>query len=108
VLARFLQIRAVERAVHGNLPLVAAAEGADVAVYPRAETAGFSDPAYCASHSLSIEGELMDRINLFFKVEIEHDEDERIERLANEICRRLAKIYGVRSVEFTSFTRVEE
>jgi len=50
----------------------------------------------------------MDRINLFFKVEIEHDEDERIERLANEICRRLEKIYGVRSAEFTSFTRVEE
>src|SRR5579871_1328414 len=40
----------------------------------------------------------MNRTNLFFKVEIEHDEEERIERLANEICRRLAKVYGVRQV----------
>lgn len=50
----------------------------------------------------------MNRTNLFFKVEIEHDEEERPEKLGDEITRRLMKVYGVRSVELTSFTRVEE
>ena len=50
----------------------------------------------------------MKRTNLFFKVEVEHDEDERLERLADEICRRLAKVYGVRSAELMSSTRVDE
>ena len=50
----------------------------------------------------------MNRTNLFFKVEIEHDEEERIERLVNEICRRLSKVYGVRSVELTNCARMED
>jgi len=50
----------------------------------------------------------MHRTNLFFKVEIEHDEEEQPERLGNEICRQLLKVYGVRSAELASFTRVEE
>ena len=50
----------------------------------------------------------MKRTNLFFKVEIEHDQEERPERLGDEICRKLAKIYGVQSAELISFTRVEE
>jgi len=50
----------------------------------------------------------MNRITLFFKVEIEHDEEEHIERLANEISRRVAKVYGVRAVELASTTREEE
>jgi hypothetical protein len=50
----------------------------------------------------------MHRTNLFFKVEIEHDEEEPPEQRGNEICRQLLKIYGVRSAELASFTRVEE
>ncbi len=50
----------------------------------------------------------MSRTNLFFKVEIEHDPDERPERVGEEIRRRLAKIYGVRDAELTNFTTVEE
>lgn len=50
----------------------------------------------------------MKRTNLFFKVEIEHEEEERPERLGNEICRVLMKVYGVRSAELASFARVEE
>ena len=46
----------------------------------------------------------MRRTNLFFKVEIEHDSDERPERLAEEIRRQLSKFYGVREVEITSYT----
>ncbi|MFN7995583.1 MAG: hypothetical protein U0Q18_18380 [Bryobacteraceae bacterium] len=50
----------------------------------------------------------MNRTNLFFKVEIEHDKEEQPERLGNEICRQIMKIYGVRSAELSSFTRVED
>ncbi len=50
----------------------------------------------------------MNRTNLFFKVEIEHDEEDQPERLGREICRQLMKIYGVRAAELASFTRVED
>lgn len=50
----------------------------------------------------------MKRTNLFFKVEIEHDEEERPERLGNEICRVLMQVYGVRSAELASVAHVEE
>jgi hypothetical protein len=50
----------------------------------------------------------MARTNLFFKVVVEHDAEDQPERLGAEICRQLAKIYGVRLAELTSFTRAEE
>jgi hypothetical protein len=50
----------------------------------------------------------MKRTNLFFKVEIEHDESESPERLGEEISRTLLKIYGVRSAELSSYTKGDE
>ncbi len=50
----------------------------------------------------------MSRTNLFFKVEIEHDPEERPERVGEEIRRRLIKIYGVRDAELTNYTVVDE
>jgi hypothetical protein len=44
----------------------------------------------------------MPRTDLFIKVEIEHEESEPPERLAAEICRRILKVYGVRSAELSS------
>jgi hypothetical protein len=38
----------------------------------------------------------MHRTNLFFKVVIEHDDEDQPERLGREICRQLMKVYGVR------------
>ena len=46
----------------------------------------------------------MRRTNLFFKVEIEHQVDERPERIGEEIRRRLLKLYGVRYAELSNFT----
>ncbi len=45
----------------------------------------------------------MPRSDLFLKVEIDHDERERPERLGEEICRTIRKIYGVRSAELSSY-----
>ena len=50
----------------------------------------------------------MNRTNLFFKVVVEHDKEDQPERLGREICKQLMKVYGVRSAELASFTRVEE
>jgi hypothetical protein len=50
----------------------------------------------------------MHRTNLFFKVVVEHDDEDQPERLGREICRQLMKVYGVRTAELASFTRVEE
>lgn len=50
----------------------------------------------------------MSRTNLFLKVEIEYEPEEKPERIGDEICRRLLKLYGVRSAELASFTTLEE
>jgi hypothetical protein len=44
----------------------------------------------------------MQRVDLFIKVEVELDEDEKPERVAREICRQIEKIYVVRSAELSN------
>jgi hypothetical protein len=57
----------------------------------------------------SIEGGgVMSRTNLFFKVEIEHDPEEKPERIGDEICRKILKLYGVREAELSNYTTAEE
>ena len=41
-------------------------------------------------------------VDVFIKVEVELDEDEKPERVATEICRQVEKIYVVRRVELSS------
>jgi hypothetical protein len=50
----------------------------------------------------------MSLTNLFFKVELEHDPEEKPEKLGQEICRQLMKVYGVRIAELSSYTPIEE
>jgi hypothetical protein len=50
----------------------------------------------------------MSLTNFFFKVEVEHEGDDRPERLGEEIRRQLQKLYGVRSAELTNFTVMED
>ena len=50
----------------------------------------------------------MAQTNLFFKVEVEHDERDPPEKIGAEICRQILKVYGVRSAELSSFTKAEE
>jgi hypothetical protein len=51
---------------------------------------------------------IMRRTNLFLKVEIEHDEKDTPQKLGQELCRLLLRVYGVRSAELSSFTAAEE
>ena len=44
----------------------------------------------------------MQRVDLYIKVEVELDDDEKPERVANEICRQLQKLYTVRSAELSN------
>ena len=50
----------------------------------------------------------MAKSDLFFKIEIEHDDRDTPEKLADEICRQLLKFYGVRSAELSSFTTTDD
>ena len=50
----------------------------------------------------------MSRTYLFLKVEIDLEPDEQPQKVGDEICRRLLKFYGVRNVELSNFTRVDE
>jgi hypothetical protein len=111
VLARFLQIHTVERAIYRDFTLRAAADRADLAAHAGTGTARPPHFADGASHSPSIEveaGALTRRTLLFFKVDIEHDEEESPEKLGAEIRRALMKIYGVQEAELSSFTTVED
>ena len=49
-----------------------------------------------------VESDQMQRVDLYIKVEVELDEDEKPERVAAEICRQIEKIYAVRSAELSS------
>jgi len=44
----------------------------------------------------------MVRTHLFFKVEVEHDDEESPEKIGSEIGRQIGKLYVVRSVELCS------
>jgi len=50
----------------------------------------------------------MSRTHLFFKVELEHEPGEDPERLGEEICRRIERVYGVRFAELSSITKVDK
>jgi hypothetical protein len=43
----------------------------------------------------------MARTDLYFKVQLEHADEEPIERLVAEIERQIRKVHGVRGVEFS-------
>jgi hypothetical protein len=44
----------------------------------------------------------MQRVDLYIKVTVELDEEEKPERVAGEICRQIEKLYVVRSAELSS------
>jgi hypothetical protein len=46
--------------------------------------------------------EAMKRIDLYIKVEVELEDDEKPERVINEICRVVQKLYPVRKAELSS------
>ena len=50
----------------------------------------------------------MSRSNLFFKIEVRHDPEESLDKIAEEIRRHLRKIYIVTDAELSHITSVEE
>jgi hypothetical protein len=49
-----------------------------------------------------IESEPMQRVDLYIKVTVDLEDDEKPERAAGEICRQLEKLYVVRSAELSN------
>jgi hypothetical protein len=50
----------------------------------------------------------MSRTNLYLKIEVEHDPEETPQRIGEELCRQLMKLYGVRQAEVAGFSNMEE
>ncbi len=44
----------------------------------------------------------MQHVDLYIKVEIELNDDEKLDKVAREICRHLEKVYVVRKAELSS------
>ena len=49
----------------------------------------------------------MKRVDLYIKVTVEVQEEEKPERIAGEICRQMEKLYGVRSAELSNIVSRE-
>ena len=49
----------------------------------------------------------MPRTDLYVKVELDLDDKEKPDRIANDICRMIRKIYGVRAAEVSSIVDKE-
>ena len=45
----------------------------------------------------------MPRTDLYIKVVVDHDEEDRPDKLAAEVCRQIEKVYGVRKAELTNY-----
>lgn len=45
----------------------------------------------------------MPRTDLYFKVTVDHEPDESLERIGNEIVRQIERIYVVRCAELSNF-----
>lgn len=50
----------------------------------------------------------MPRSDLFLKVRLEHEDWERPEQLAEELCRHLRKLHGVEEAELSSYLTHDE
>ena len=46
--------------------------------------------------------------NLFIKVQVDHDDKEPPQKLAEQICRQIRKVYGVRSAELSNVSAADE
>jgi predicted PhzF superfamily epimerase YddE/YHI9 len=105
---RVLQIFALKRTRERDFPFRSAAQRTNVALDCRTGTARAAFLADLAknlnSHQLTViigSGE-MKRVDLYIKVELELDEDEKPEKVASEICRQLEKLYLVRRAEVSN------
>ena len=111
VLARIPQMGAIQGATDSHFAFRAAAKGADFTVHPGTETARAANLADGTNHSFSIKGgesRPMRHTHFFFKLEVEHNADEKPERLGEEIRHQLLKLYGVRAAELANYTVREE
>jgi hypothetical protein len=46
---------------------------------------------------------VMARSDLYIKVVVDHEPEDKPEKLASEICRQIEKVYGVRAAELTNY-----
>jgi len=109
VLASQAKVLAIERTIQSHFALLTTAQRAYLAVNSGARPLRSPDSTNLTSQfsSIRIIGYMV-RTHLFFKVEVEHDEEESPDKIAEAIGRQLRKIYAVREVELSSVVAAPE
>jgi len=99
----FSEISAIERTVDRILTLGTATNRANFSPYSGTIAAGCPHLANNTFHGgrrhLHRIIEVMARIDLYVKIDLDLPDSEQPEKLAAEICRQIRKVYGVRAAE---------
>jgi len=108
---RVAQKLAFQRTVDGLLALLTAALRANVAVQRRTSPPRrphFTQMAGDAIHRDYRTIQVMTAFDMYLKVEVDLDEGENPKKFAEELCRILSRVYGVRRTEITSLHDVSD
>ncbi len=109
-----LKIFALERTGEGDLAFRAAANCADIAVHGGTSsssaplTADFAQDGFEHRPTAIIGSAPMKRVDLYIKVTVDLEDEEKPERVAGEICRQVEKLYVVRAAELSSAVAKDE
>lgn len=111
MIAGVAQILAIKGAIEGLLALHATAGRADGLIHRRAEAArraGFAESAGGTFQTCYRTIRTVKSIDVYIKVEVDLNETEHPKKFAEELCRILKKVYGVRKAEINNIQDVNE
>ena len=105
------QVLAIEGAIDGLLTLRPAAGSANLLIQRRAEAAWRARFAKCTGGTFQTcyrTIRTVKSIDVYIKVEVDLNETEQPRTVAEELCRILKKVYGVRKAEINSIQDLSE
>ena len=111
MVASVAQKLAIKGAIDGLLTLRAAARRANLLIQRRAEApgrAGFTESAGGTFQTCYRTIRTVKSIDVYIKVEVDLNETEHPKKFAEELCRILKKVYGVRKAEINNIQDVNE
>ncbi len=111
MIAGSAQVLAIKGAIDGLLALFAAARRANLLIQRRAKAsrrAGFAEGAGGTFQTCYRTIRSVKSIDVYIKVEVDLNETEHPKQFAEELCRILKKVYGVRKAEINNIQDVNE
>ena len=111
MVACIAQKLAIKGTIDGLLALRAAAGGANLLIQRRAEApgrAGFAEGAGGTFQTCYRTIRTVKRIDVYIKVQVDLTETEHPKKFAEELCRILKKVYGVRKAEINNIQDTDQ